>query len=165
MLPSSQGFCPGNTLTERDGEWRMGSPIWIQLLLPCRPTGTLGPWTFPCTWFVFFGWKDSATRTRQDTRMKDAEAEVSLKPARCTFITPLALGASNLEVLEDYEGERFSNSIGFIVKFLYLSWICVSLPSSFPGTLRYLTNLTHTEIIPSTFKMTPPPRITQCLTH
>lgn len=55
------------------------------------------------------------------TRMKDAEAEVSLKPARCTFITPLALGASNLEVLEDYEGERFSNSIGFIVKFLYLS--------------------------------------------
>lgn len=53
--------------------------------------------------------------------MKGAEAEVSLATSQVYSITPSAFGVSYLEVLAEYGGGRFSNSIGFIVKFLYLS--------------------------------------------
>lgn len=53
--------------------------------------------------------------------MKGAEAEVSLAASQVYSITPSAFGVLYLEVLAEYGGGRFSSSIGFIVKLLYLS--------------------------------------------
>lgn len=101
---------------------------WI--LVP-EPSPALGLFLYRRT--VPYGWGRIC--------IKDAEAKVPLKPARCAFFTPSAFGASNLEVLADYEGERFCNSIGFIVKFLYLSWnLCVSA-TLIPGDFEIFDKL------------------------
>ena len=126
-----------------DGESRVEILIWMQFAGGFSKLDNLTPSTFCWPCFVFW-------RIKLDKRRGGA-LRMWRRPwwwSWSFFCSQKVYSHCQVLSISGFQNLSFGrlgrwkicNSRAFIVRFLYLSWINGCLPSSFPETLRYLTN-------------------------